>query len=173
MDVRLRKITERDTANIVRWRNSDDVRHWLFSQEDLTPEKHLWWLKNVVGKGYCAQYIIIASEGDNDYDIGTTFIKRSTPNSIEGEFGIFIGEAIARGRHCAFSTTMKMLSIGFDEMNLDAIFLTVFSENTPAVKTYLKVGFQIKAEYNYEVDKKRKIYKMEITKDCWLKKHQS
>lgn len=170
MNISLRKITESDTANIVRWRNSDDVKRWLYSQEDLTPEMHLGWLKNVVAKGLCAQYIIIAKDGVEEFDIGTTFIKRTAPDSINGEFGIFIGEKSARGKHCALPATIKMLSLGFKKLNLNTIFLTVFAENIPAVRTYLKAGFIIKEEHDYKGDRQRKILKMEISRECFLRK---
>lgn len=173
MDISLRQITESDTANIVRWRNSDDVKHWLYSQRELTPEMHLGWLKNVVAKGYCAQYIIVAKNKNEVFDIGTTFIKRSEPDSKSGEFGIFIGEKKARGKHCALPATTEMLSIGFRELNLDSIFLTVFTENTPAIKTYLAAGFQIIEKFDYVDDPQRKIFKMEIFKDSFLSRNVS
>lgn len=162
MDVYLRKITDADTANIVRWRNSDDVRRWLYSQDDVTPEMHRSWIKNVVEKGRCSQYIIVVEENGETVDIGTTFIKRPSPDSKEGEFGIFIGETIARGKHCALPATKEMLRIGFEELHLKTIFLTVFTDNTPAVKTYIKAGFQVVDEYEYSVDSSRHIYRMEI-----------
>lgn len=164
MEVHLRKITKADTTNIVRWRNSDDVRRWLYSQDDITPEMHLGWLKNVVGKGRCAQYIIVLKKDGVSLDIGTTFIKRTLSDSEEGEFGIFIGEAYARGKHCALPATKKMLRIGFEEMNLKRIWLTVFVDNVPAVKTYFSAGFQIVEEYLYETDGRR-IYRMEILRN--------
>lgn len=162
MKVSLRKIAEADTSNIVRWRNSDDVRHWLYSQEEVTPEMHLGWLRNVVWVGRCAQYIIEVEENNEKYDIGTTFIKRETPDSEEGEFGIFIGEKQAKGKHCALPATKEMLRIGFEELKLKTIFLTVFTTNIPAVKTYLHAGFTIVEEYEYSRDRNRSIYKMII-----------
>lgn len=40
----LRKINELDTANIVRWRNSESVKMNLFTQSELSAEQHLDWL---------------------------------------------------------------------------------------------------------------------------------
>lgn len=168
MEVHLRKIAESDTANIVKWRNSDDVRRWLYSQKELTSEEHLGWLKNVVGKGLCVQYIIVVDDNNSTVDIGTTFIKRSSANSKDGEFGIFIGESAARGKHCALPATIKMLHIGFDRLKLEQIYLTVFSENIPAVKTYLKAGFHITDEYEYSKDDIRKVLRMEIARSQLL-----
>ncbi len=171
MQVRLRKIAMSDTANIVKWRNSDKVRHWLYSQDDLTEEMHLGWLKNVVGTGRCAQYIIDVEDEGHCFDIGTTFIKRTSSNSTEGEFGIFIGESMANGKHYSLPATNEMLRIGFEELMLQNIFLTVFEENIPAVKTYHRAGFVITAKYPYEEDNNRAVLRMEITNQQYFELH--
>lgn len=171
MQVSLRKISEKDTAKIVKWRNSEEVRHWLYSQVDLTPEMHNGWLKNVVQAGRCAQYIIVFRDGNNTYDIGTTFIKRHDSESEEGEFGIFIGESWAKGKHCSLPATKEMIRIGFDELRLNRIFLTVFKDNIPAVKTYIRAGFSVIDEYDYPEDNSRRVLKMQINeKDFFCEK---
>lgn len=171
MQVSLRKITEEDTDNIVKWRNSQDVRQWLYSQVELTNEMHLEWFKNMVCTGRCIQYIITLKEGNKCCDIGTTFIKRANTVCDIGEFGIFIGESWARGKHCALPATKEMLNIGFREHDLQSIFLTVFEDNVPAVHTYLKAGFIVTEKYPYDGDGTRTVLKMEIDKDKYKYKY--
>lgn len=164
MIVSLRKLTESDTANIVKWRNADEVKTWLFSQDVVTEEMHLGWYQNKVLPGYCSQYIICVEENGSTLDIGTTFIKRKDLTAEEGEFGIFIGEPLAKGKHCALPATRGMLRIGFNELKLNRIFLEVFSDNVPAIKTYLHAGFRRIAENEYINDKNRLVYTMEINR---------
>ena len=168
MQVSLRKISDSDTNNIVKWRNSEEVRHWLYSQVELTAEMHNHWLKNVVGSGRCEQYIIVLKDGKESSDIGTTFIKRSDKESEEGEFGIFIGESWAKGKHCSLPATQEMIRIGFESLMLKTIFLTVFRDNLPAVKTYRHAGFRVVDEYDYPEDTNRRVLKMQITKTEYL-----
>ena len=141
MKVSLREIRLSDTANIVRWRNSDDVRRNLFTQNDLTEEEHINWLHSKVETGMCAQYIIQVDNDDTIHDVGTTFIKGIDREKLEGEFGIFIGDSQYRGKHLASLASQEMLRIGFQELHLQRVFLSVFADNTPAIKSYLKVGF--------------------------------
>lgn len=141
MKAHLRKIALSDTSNIVKWRNSEEVRKNLFTQDDLTEEQHINWFHNKVETGLCAQYIIEVIEENASHDIGTTFIKNIDNNKKEGEFGIFIGEASFRGKHLSTAATKEMIRIGFEELGLTLIYLSVFADNVPAIMAYEKVGF--------------------------------
>ena len=49
--VSLRKLTEADTENIVRWRNSPSVRANFVYRADFTAEGHMKWFTDVIGAG--------------------------------------------------------------------------------------------------------------------------
>lgn len=141
--VKLRKLAESDTANIVRWRNSPSVKCNLYSQEDITEEQHLNYFHNVVETGKCAQYIIVVKDENGTRDIGTTFIKNIDRHSNKGEFGIFIGEECARGKGYAKYAISEIVRIAFEEIKLHRVYLSVMADNIPAIKAYEKAGFSI------------------------------
>ena len=141
--VKLRKLAESDTANIVRWRNSPSVKCNLYSQEDITEEQHLHYFHNIVENGKCAQYIIVVEDENGSRDIGKTFIKNIDRHSNKGEFGIFIGEESARGKGYAKYAIAEILKIAFEKMNLHRVYLSVMADNLPAIKAYEKAGFSI------------------------------
>ena len=64
--VSIRKITEEDTDNIIKWRNSPDVNINFIYRRPLTREDHLSWLHNKVDKGEVAQFIIHSDELEKD-----------------------------------------------------------------------------------------------------------
>lgn len=146
--VKLRKLAESDTANIVRWRNSPSVKCNLYSQEDITEEQHLNYFHNIVETGKCAQYIIVVEDENGSRDIGTTFIKNIDRHSNKGEFGIFIGEESARGKGYAKYAISEILRIAFDELNLHRVYLSVMADNLLAIKSYKKVGFVIEGSFS-------------------------
>lgn len=161
MKVNLRRIALSDTANIVRWRNSEDVRKNLFTQDDLTEAQHINWFHSKVEPGFCAQYIIEVSDESGIHDIGTTFIKGIDKEKKEGEFGVFIGEASFRGKHLSAEITKEMIQIGFQELNLKRVWLSVFEDNYAAIKAYRKVGFTLVSNRDDVVRGKKVLY-MEI-----------
>lgn len=139
--ITLRKLTEDDTANIVRWRNSDSVRKNLFSQALLTEEQHMQYFMSIVQAGKCEQYIITVTENGEPNDIGTAFIKNIDRLNRKGEFGMFIGEKSAQGKGYALPVVKQMLEIAFSELKLHRVYLSVMADNIPAIKTYERAGF--------------------------------
>jgi UDP-4-amino-4,6-dideoxy-N-acetyl-beta-L-altrosamine N-acetyltransferase len=139
----LRLITKNDTEDIVRWRNKDSVKKNLYTQNELTAEQHEKWLKTKVMTGSCVQFIIEIHSKDSHMGIGTVFIKNIDIANSKGEFGIFIGEENARGKGYATIATSMILDHAFKSLNLNRIYLTVFSDNLAAIRAYEKAGFLI------------------------------
>lgn len=136
----LRQLSLTDTDSIVRWRNNPSVKKNLYSQEELNPQQHIAYFEKYIKTGKCVQFIIVEN-GENQRDVGTTFIKNIDHDNHNGEYGIFIGEENARGKGIAASATYEILKYGFEELKLHRIYLTVMADNFPAIRTYEKVGF--------------------------------
>lgn len=171
--ITLRELEERDAAQIVRWRNSDAVRRNLFTQTLLTEEQHLQYFRSVVLTGRCRQYVIVM-DGTPPLDIGSVFLKNIDPEKKQAEFGIFIGEAQGRGKKLSGQATDAVLRIAFEELRLDRVCLSVVADNLPAIKTYLRAGFQ---ETSREAGAFPRgaacvdVIHMDISKQQWEKAH--
>jgi RimJ/RimL family protein N-acetyltransferase len=93
---------------------------------------------------------VIASERpifDVSVDLhdGTTIGSASFRDIVEGdsaEVSIVIGEADARGRGLGREAMELMLEYGFDEMNLERIWLIVRADNGVAVSLFERLGFE-------------------------------
>lgn len=139
MNVTLRPLAIEDTSNIVKWRNSNDVKKNLYTQNDITEEQHLKYFRDFIETKKVYQFIIVA----DGTDCGTTFFKNIDYINKSAEFGIFIGDPSFRGKGIGSIASLKTVEIGFRDLLLDSIFLTVFSDNKGAIKSYEKAGFKI------------------------------
>ena len=139
--VSLRTLSIHDTKNIIKWRNMTSVKKNLYFQGELTAEQHIAYYENFIKTGKCVQFIIVVKNDKFSTDIGTVFIKNIDCSNHNGEYGIFIGEEAARGKGYAKPATELVLKYGFEVLNLHRIYLTVMSDNVPAIKTYESVGF--------------------------------
>ncbi|MBE5873362.1 MAG: GNAT family N-acetyltransferase [Lachnospiraceae bacterium] len=135
----LRPMTEADTDNIVKWRNTDAVRKNFIYQELFTRQGHEAWVKNMVGTGKVIQ-LIICNEAD-DMPLGSVYIRDIDRTHNKAEYGIFIGEASARGRGVGTAAARLMLDYCFEEEKLHKVFLRVFAHNKQAIRSYEKAGF--------------------------------
>lgn len=137
MNVKIRKITKNDTANIIKWRNNIEVLKYFIDQRLLTEETHNNWLTNYVEKGLVEQFIIC---WDN-IDVGSVFLKNIDNIHKYAEYGIFIGDTCCRGMGVGSKASKLILEFGFNSLKLDEIYLRVRSNNTKAIKVYEKLGF--------------------------------
>lgn len=139
----LRPITRDDTQLIVEWRNSDAVRSRFIYRKPFTPEGHERWLETMVDTGKAIQMIICDSQTDRP--LGSVFIRDVDREHSKAEYGIFIGEADARGRGIGTAAAKLMLRYCFQEEKLHRVFLRVLADNLRAIGSYEKAGFSREA----------------------------
>lgn len=135
----LRPITDTDTDNIVRWRNTPSVRNNFIFRQTFTPEMHRNWLKTKVATGEVVQYIILEKAAGTP--VGSVYYRDVDPAFNSAEYGIFIGEESARGKGFGTETARLFTDFGFAVLGLHRISLRVLAENTPARRSYAAAGF--------------------------------
>ncbi len=135
----LRRMTYDDTDAIVAWRNNDEVRRRFIYQEPFTRQGHENWIKNMVETGRVVQMIICDSSTKEA--LGSVYIRDIDRQHNKAEYGIFIGEAQARGRGVGTAAAKLMLRYCFEEEKLHRIYLRVLADNHQAIRSYEKAGF--------------------------------
>lgn len=139
----LRAMTPRDTDRIVDWRNGEAVRSRFIYRETFTREGHEAWIKNMVETGRVIQMIIC--ELATDRPLGSVYIRDIDRKHSKAEYGIFIGEEDARGRGIGTAAAKLMLRLCFEQEKLHRVFLRAIADNTRAIRSYEKAGFQREA----------------------------
>lgn len=135
----LRKMRIEDTDQVIAWRNAPHVMEQFIYRTPLTRETHLEWIRTKVNTGKVQQFIICMKE--NDKGIGSFYLRDIDPEMRTAELGIFIGEQDALGRGYGTEAVRLGVSYGFQTLQLERIFLRVYSDNKKAVRNYEKNGF--------------------------------
>ncbi len=148
-NVMLRPMTEQDTDNVVKWRNSPSVMENFIFRTPLDREAHLNWYNNRVLTGDVAQFIIV--DTDTDTDVGSVYLRDIDKQHKKCEFGIFIGEESCRGKGIGSSAAKLILDYAFQELKLNRVFLRVFAQNPRAIKSYEKAGFKHEGTFRDDV----------------------
>ncbi len=136
----LRPITDTDTDNILKWRNSNDVRNNFIYQPLITREEHLSWLIEKVATGKVLQFIMI--EKNSKKEIGSVYLRDVEYCKKEAEYGIFIGEPDAKGKGYGTEAISLIVRYAFDIIKLNRLTLRVLSKNKYAIQSYKKAGFK-------------------------------
>ena len=78
MRIFLRPITEKDSSNIVKWRNSEKVRSHCMTKKPITEDTNLQFYKDNILTGKYKQFIVERVEEETglaSYPIATVYLK--------------------------------------------------------------------------------------------------
>ena len=138
--VYLRPITEEDTDDIIRWRNSEAVRPYFIYQQPFTREGHLKWLKNMIysGKGY--QFIVCQIEDDKP--IGSAYFRDYDKEHNKIEYGMFLGENNVKGKGIGTEIFKLSLQFAFEVLDVHKVYSRVFADNAICLRSCEKAGIE-------------------------------
>ena len=139
--VRLRLMEEGDYPLIVRWRNSERVRHNFIYREEFTLEGQKKWKETMIDTGKVVQ-LIICEKKNNDRPVGCVYFRDIDRSARSAEYGIFIGEEDATGLGLGNETAVLATAYARDELGLKELILRVFARNESAIKSYIHGGFE-------------------------------
>lgn len=139
--VSLREMDEGDIDNIIRWRNNPRVRCNFIYREDFTRESQLKWIEDYVRTGKVLQMIICSNELNRP--VGCVYFKDIDKDSLQAEYGIFIGDDAAVGKGYGTETAKLAFAIAKERLGIKRVILRVFMSNRYAIKSYMAAGFTV------------------------------
>lgn len=152
-DIYIRPLEEKDAYISVLWRNNPEIWKYTLSKPDreITIDIELCWIKTVLKRTNEKRFAICISS-NNQY-IGNVQLTNIT--DTDAKFHIFIGESEFWNQGIGTKATALMIEYGIHMLGLSSIYLRVNKNNQPAVKSYLKNGFEI---IQIEEDKVKMLY---------------
>lgn len=141
--VRLRALEREDLPNCVRWLNDRDVTQFLLQNFPLSKAmEESWYDSQLAIPPTSGQVMAIDTLVDGLWmHIGNTGLHHVDPVTREAEFGIFIGEKGYWNKGFGREATLLTLKHGFEDLNLNRIFLFVFENNLRGIASYKAAGF--------------------------------
>ena len=163
--IALRPMEEGDTADIIRWRNTDFVRKNFIYQKPFTVETHQHWMETMVNTGKVVQFMIcpyVQGAGNKAEQekqgqradvglkkpgnaVGSVYLRDMDEVHHKAEYGIFIGEEAALSKGYGTEAAQLMLQYAFETLHLHKVMLRVLAENVRAQRSYEKAGFRKEA----------------------------
>lgn len=141
--VRLRAIEREDIPLFVRWLNDAEVTRYLIQSSPLSKAMEERWFDHQLEIPPTQGQVmaIEAKVGDDWLHIGNTGLHNIESVTREAEFGILIGEKDYWNKGYGREAARLTLKHGFEDLNLNRIFLYVVAENIRGIKSYLAAGF--------------------------------
>lgn len=118
------------------WRNDPNIYKWCRQETILNPWEHDTWLERIKTDKSIKMFGILADRGY----VGVCGLTSIDRHNQKAEFSLYI-EPKTQGLGYGSSALSELLSIGFNDMNMNRIWGETFPSN-PALKMFKSLGMR-------------------------------
>ncbi|MBR2246818.1 MAG: GNAT family N-acetyltransferase [Bacilli bacterium] len=137
--MKLRELKEKDVNGMLEWMHSKKTKDIFIKDfNSLTKEQVLDFINNSSKLDNELHYACV---DDNDNYLGTVSLKNINKKTKDTEIAISFIEK-AHGSGAAKYAISEIISIAFNKLNLERVYLNVLETNKRAIAFYNKVGFK-------------------------------
>ena len=134
-----RSIDELDIEVIRQWRNEDTIRSQFLYSEKISYDEQVGWYKKYSRLDNDIMFMVSDESNASKIAVGALY----NIDEISTEFGrLMVGNDKYRGRGLGKIILEGLTWFAFNQLKLERIYLEVFNDNLPALKSYEKVGFK-------------------------------
>ena len=135
--VALRPVVDADSVQLLAWRNSPDVRAFMYTDHVIAPDEHARWFAAAVADP-TRRYWIIEADGAgvglaNLYDIGT-------PDG-SATWAFYLADPAVRGKGAGAMTEYLVIEEVFGPLGLQRLWCEVLETNPAVIKLHKRFGF--------------------------------
>lgn len=134
----LRAIEREDLPDYVQWLNDPSVLEYFGSQVPLSLAQEEKWYEDML-RDPSFRAFAVEFEGQH---VGGAGLSNIDGRNASAEVGLFIGLPEMWDRGLGFDVLNTLVRFGFEQMNLNRIYLRVFAGNERAIHLYEKAGFR-------------------------------
>jgi RimJ/RimL family protein N-acetyltransferase len=141
--VRLRAIERDDLPRFAAWLNDPHVRRNLMIYQPLSIVQEENWYEEILKHHPDEQPLSIEVKSETGWQLaGNCGFFDLNQRDRSAEIGIFIGDSNLWGQGYGCEAMRLMAAHGFDNLNLNRIYLRVFETNQRGIRCYEKAGFR-------------------------------
>jgi UDP-4-amino-4,6-dideoxy-N-acetyl-beta-L-altrosamine N-acetyltransferase len=131
------KVNRKIRDEILRIRNSEHVRKWMYNSNIILPNEHHDFIDNLKKITNKAYYVVL----ENTFIVGCIYLNRIDINNQNAYLGIYANPFV-KTNNKGQKLLDALFYLAFDLLKLHTLKLEVLSINDRAIKFYKKFGFK-------------------------------
>ena len=147
--VELRPLEPDDRDRILAWRNSPDVRAYMYTDHVISPEEHAAWFAGIPDDP-SRTYWIITSDGA---PVGLANLYDIDQRNQRCAWAYYLSDPAVRGLGLGSYVEYWVLEYVFEGLKFAKLWCEVLASNEPVWKLHETFGFQIEARFRGHVVK--------------------
>lgn len=148
--VQLRDLREDDRERILAWRNSPDVRAFMYTDHLIAPEEHARWFESARGEDPRRRYWIIEANGA---PVGLANLADIDRTAGRCAWAYYLADPAVRGMGLGSYVEYWMLEHVFEHLRLRKLWCEVLVSNEPVWRLHQTFGFVEEARFRAHVVK--------------------
>jgi UDP-4-amino-4,6-dideoxy-N-acetyl-beta-L-altrosamine N-acetyltransferase len=160
----LRSLKASDRDLLFRWRNSDSVRAYMFTDHLITREEHDRWFDHVQKDPSAACFVFEC----NGKPVGIANFTGLDADK-KCSWGFYLGETdVPSGSGSALAR--RALQYAFDKLGVEKIVGEVFAFNERSIKLHKKCGFEMMEtlrSYKIKNGQPQDVIRFQLTRQAW------
>lgn len=132
--VKARKMSEHDLEYVLTWRNCPDVRRFMLTQHEITPNEHIAWFDRA-SKDETRALLVIE---DGSQPIGCVIFSGVQPNST-ADWSFYSAPTSPAGAGMRICSTA--LDYVFNELRVHKVVGQVLDFNRASIRIHQRLGF--------------------------------
>ncbi|MEA1915394.1 MAG: UDP-4-amino-4,6-dideoxy-N-acetyl-beta-L-altrosamine N-acetyltransferase [Campylobacterota bacterium] len=157
--LKFRYFENKDLEDVMKIRSSSQAYDFFFEYEPFNKEQQFSWWQQSYKQSNEKNFIIV---DHNDVFVGTVSLVNIDMRSKKAELGRFFINEHNRKNGIGMEAMDILIHYAFNHLNLNKIYLEVFSKNTEAVALYEKLGFTNEGSLKNHVFKNGEYLDVEI-----------
>ena len=138
-DVTIGPLLEEYADNMLAWMQDPAVSVNIGLTKTPTIERTRAWIENALNDSAILPYAVLW----NGRHVGNVILDQIDRHLDSARLSIYMGRAEARGCGVGAAGMYRALADAFSRQGLHKVWLTVHAENAAAIRTYVKLGFQV------------------------------
>lgn len=147
--VDLRPLESGDAGRVLAWRNSPDVRAYMYTDHVISPDEHARWFAGIEGDETRRYWII---EMD-DAPVGLANLYDVDRRNQRCAWAYYLADPAVRGLGLGSYVEYWMLEYVFEGLHLDKLWCEVLASNEPVWRLHETFGFVTEARFRGHVIK--------------------
>jgi diamine N-acetyltransferase len=174
--IRLRGVERTDVPKSFEWINDPEVNEGLAIYLPMSLRDEEQWFEQIAHHDQAEKPMAIeVCEGESWKLIGNCGVFNIEWIHRAGELGIMIGDKSVWNQGYGTESMLLLLQHGFETLNLNRIYLRVYSTNPRAIRAYEKAGFMMEGtlrEAVYKHGKYSDVHMMSVLRSEWESKRE-
>lgn len=160
----VRRMTADDLAQVLRWRNHPDVRAFMFTQHEISPEEHARWFATADADP--ARHLLIYQRDGEPLGFASLAVQQEPGVAA---WGFYLAPGAPRGSGTGLGAAV--LEHAFGALGLDQVRGEALAFNSASVRMHEKLGFRRTGERRQQDEhgeREQAVICFQLQRDEWL-----